>query len=298
MLAQTYYTIEWMIIKQIIDLLRYNDEDTVENWASVRLSRIDELNEFVLDVLTTNRSLAINSIENDLEEAYLLIQEHMRREFDVEVERDDEQVALAMFYLNRDVIRPLYGSENQMGTVEEAYRSIIEDVKGLDHTSELAEKIKEVIEEATEKGIKGGFTQKDGQTWSVRRIVSQIEKRLFTDTYSRAFERFRFRNVELVKVFKFVTPRQACYELQESGTICIKPRNEASEIALQYPNIHDEQHHYREPGGHRGFNCRHAWHNLNAEEDHTSDLYNPIDEMDLQYEIYKLKLKNAIRRYI
>lgn len=45
-------------------------------------------------------------------------------------------------------------------------------------------------------------------------------------------------------------------------------------------------------------NCRHAWHNINAETDRTKTLYERVDEIGLQLEIYRLRFKNMLRRYL
>lgn len=300
MIFQTFQTIEWMIIKQMMDYLRYEEDTPFDEWIESRLELTEELNSFVIQVLAANRNEIQRAIEEDVEQAYQLINSHLESEFGVEADPDEEAAAVVALYLNRDAIRPLYGTETRIGTVESAYRDLVNDIKRIEIIDDelLSNKIKEAIENRLSDGLKSGFFQKDGKQWTLRRVVSHIEKRLFTDSFNNAFERLRFRGVELVKVFKFVNARDACVELQASGTICIVPRNEASEEALLYPNIHDTHHKYGEPDGHRGINCRHAWHHVDAETDRTDELFNPIDELALQYEVYKLRLKNLIHRYI
>jgi hypothetical protein len=248
MIFQQFQTIEWMIVQEIIRLLAYEEGEAIRSWANQRISQTDELVEFVISVLSSSRSQIMEAVETDVQAAFELIQEHMRQEFDVEIEMDDEHVGRVVEYLNRDVMRAL------PETAEKSYLSIIEHVRESEITddSDLSTVISTILLEDLENGLKSGFIQSDGVRWSLDRTVSHIEKRIYHDTFNRAFERLRFAGVELVRVFKFANCRDACLTLQDSGIICIVPENEASEEARQYPNIWDPSHKYREADGHRG----------------------------------------------
>jgi hypothetical protein len=105
-------------------------------------------------------------------------------------------------------------------------------------------------------------------------------------------------NIEVVRVHQFENPRDACYGLQESGLIAIKPRGELSESSKALPNIWDPVHKYMEIDGHHGIHCRHAWHHPDSSENRTSSLYAALDDLSLAYELFKEQLRHMVERYV
>ncbi|WP_225743363.1 phage minor capsid protein [Marinilactibacillus sp. Marseille-P9653] len=292
MIAERYFNIEWTIIQLIVNYLEPIKGETVVTWKADRLNQVDQLTENVIDLLAINKNAIQRSVKTQAERAYELVRLHLLEEFGIEVEYDPSIAQEAVEYLNRDITRAL------PSTSEELYLQVIEQVAGepKKDEQELFEVFGSITLASLEKGLTSGFIQSDGVVWSLKRVAAQIEKKIYINTYNRFFEKLRFNGVELVKVHKFVKPRPACAHLQASGTICIVPRTDASPENLVYPNIWDEEHRYEQPGGHRGSdgNCRHVWHGLNASKDKTNRLYNPIDEIYLALEGYRIKFINNL----
>lgn len=292
MIAERYFNIEWTIIQLIVNYLEPIKGETVDNWKTDRLNQVDQLTENVIDLLAINKTAIQRCVKFQAEMAYDLVRVHLLEEFGIEVEYDPSIAQEAAEYLNRDITRAL------PATSEELYLQALEQVAEVSKRDEeeLFEVFGSITLASLEKGLMSGFIQSDGIVWTLKRVAAQIEKKIYINTYNRFFEKLRFRGVELVKVHKFTKPRPTCAHLQASGTICIVPRADASPENLVYPNIWDEEYRYEQPGGHRGSdgNCRHVWHGLNTTEDKTNELYNPIDEIYLALEGYRMKFVNNL----
>lgn len=294
MITQQFQTIEWVIIRELIERLRHDGEGTVEEWASNRVDAADEVVEFVINVLINNRSTIQQAVQSDIQSAFERIQEHIQLEFGIEIEMDEEHEAQVLEYLNRDVIRSL------PETVEDTYLSVVEHVQESEITGDTAldEVISVIILDDLRKGLKSGFFQSDGQQWNLDRLASHIEKRIYLDEYNHAWEHLRFTAVEIVRVHEFEHPRDACADLQISGIISIKPRETLSESAQVYPNIWDPIHKYMEIDGHHGIHCRHAWHHVDSSENRTAGLYGVLNDIRLSFELFRMDLAHRIERYI
>lgn len=294
MITQQFQTIEWLIIRELVERLVHDGEETVEEWASNKLDAANEVVEFVINVLINNRSSIQSAVQSDIQSAFERIQEHMQLEFGIEIEMDEEHEAQVLEYLNRDVIRAL------PETVEDTYLSVVEHVQESEITGDttLDEVIGTIILADLRKGLKSGFFQSDGQQWNLDRLASHIEKRIYWDQYNHAWEHLRFVGVEVVRVHEFERPRDACVDLQISGIISIKPRSELSEGSQEFPNIWDPIHKYMEIDGHHGIHCRHAWHHVDSTENRTARLYSAMNDIQLSFELFRRELEYRIEQYI
>lgn len=236
-ILEAYNVLQWTIIKKMIELL----EDDAEP---------EELNEFVIDALVTNNHLVVQAAQQEFEEASDKINEHMLSQFNVDFRPSDERLQATVDYLNRDIVRPLYSTQSRVGIAEQAYRDIVERVENSDKEYSLA--MQAAILAVLGNGLLSGFVQIDGKRWRLDRTAQQISKNMYISIYNQAFEQLRNSDVELVRVFQYVNPRDACTKLQNEGIIAIKPRDVLSQEFQRYPNIWDAEHKYLEPSGHHG----------------------------------------------
>lgn len=302
-LMETYQAIQRVIVMELLELLRVDGEETVEEWLKKKEGRADEIEKIALGVLTSNRQRVMESVIEDYSEAEQLIAEHVKAEWGIEYEEEDPTAYLqeTLDYLNENIIRSLCTAEGSPGIVVGTYEKILEQVRETDKKSEdeVLTVIGAIIYAQLENGFYSGFYQSDGLQWRMDRYIQQIDKHIYQDTYNRVMRRLLYGyGVELVKVYQFANPREACEELQQSGIICIVPRDEASEEALEYPNIHDSKHKTGQPDGHRGINCRHLWHSLDGEEDRTQKLYDVVDSALMSLEVQRLLFNKMLRKYL
>lgn len=300
-IVRAYEVIERVIISEMIDMLRYDGESTIEEWADNRREKFSELNAFVITTLGYNNHRVVQGVQNAIAEAEQLIAEHIQEEWQFdEVEYDSgSQAEQAINFLNRNIQRSLISVFPQVGTVEQLYNRVIELALEDDSDNEIEEVLYAIMLSELGEGLYTGFVQSDGVRWRIDRYVNEVEKYMYNGVFEQALsDTLRFHGVELVKVFKYVNPREACEELQKSGIICIVPRNQASEEAKQYPNIYDPQHKYLEPGGHHGIHCRHAWHHVEAQENKASKLYKTLDRNILNLEYKRIQFMRMVERLL
>ena len=304
-LIEVYQTIQLVIAKEMLNVLRYDGEETLKEWIEKHEEDSEKLNSIVLTVLANNRKSILDALTSEYAEAEQLITEHIEAEWgfdDIEIDSSAYEDATAQF-LNENIVHGLLSVNGQVGTVERAYQSILKQAQEAEIKSsdDVLTTVGLIIYEELKDGFYSGFIQSDGLQWRMDRYVQQISKHIYHDTYDRALKATLYRKgVELVRVEKFVKPRVACAELQASGIICIVPRNQASDEALEYPNIWDEEHKYGEMGGHHGAdgNCRHIWHSVESEEVRTKKLYDVIDKNVMRLEIQRLLFNKMLRKYL
>lgn len=287
-IVRAYEVVERVIISEMIDILRYDGEETIEEWIEKREEQLSELNTFVISALGYNNRRVQESIKKAVNQAEQSIADHIEEEWSfTDVEHDTEKyVEQATDFLNENIQRSLISVHPRVGTVEQIFNRIIESAKEEQATDDLEEVIHAILITELSQGLQSGFVQSNGVQWRLDRYINAVEKHIFHDIFEEAISKTLQKNgVELVRVFKYVRPRDACVELQNSGIICIVPREQASEEALQYPNIHDAHHRYLEADGHHGINCRHAWHHLDAEQNKAPKLYKILDKnlLNLEY---------------
>lgn len=254
-IVQVYEVIERMIISEMIDILSYDGEKTIEEWAEKRREQFNDLNVFVISALGYNNRRIVNSVGETIAEAEQLIEEHIQEEWQLEEvqHHSDEQAERAVNFLNDNIQRSLVSVFPRIGTVEQLYNHIIDLALEDESDNNVGDVLYAIMLTELSQGLQTGFVQSDGIRWRLDRYINEVEKHLYTGVYEQSLtDTLKFHGVELVKVFEYVNPRGACEELQKSGVICIVPRGEASEEALQYPNVHDSKHKYLEPDGHHG----------------------------------------------
>lgn len=256
-LVEEYQVIQWVIAKEMLKLLQYDGEESLQEWVDRKEELLEKLNTLVVGTLSYSKQRILNAVSDAFDEAASLIDSHILQEWGFEMAEHDRtaQMSATIQFLNENVMRGLYSSGKNIGSVERTFESILKRVKEteIQDDQELAEVLNVIIYEELKDGFYSGFIQSDGLRWRMDRYVNQIAKHIYQDTYTRVLRETLFgKGVELVKVHKFVKPRDTCSELQTSGIICIVPRNEASEEALQHPNIWDERYKYTLPGGHHG----------------------------------------------
>lgn len=282
-LIQIIAIIQRTIINHIID--RLLDTDDLTEWHKIHSQDSQEVNEFVALLLSQFSNQMTRSVEDTILLAESLANEHYLREFKTELNHDTERkIDETIEYLNVFVIRGLLTDSRAYGTVEHSYKAIVKDVaeQVIKDDIELEEAIKAQVMLKFDKGLLSGYFDNIGRQWRLDRYVMEVLNMCFQKTYRESEEQL---NVELVKIFQFPNPRHECTELQESGIICIVPKSQASLKALQYPNIYD--HAYLEPHGHRGINCRHIWHSLEAENNYSDILYSEVDLARKEIIVYR-----------
>ncbi len=300
-IVQAYEVIERMIISEMIDILHYDGESTIEEWADDRREKFSELNAFVITTLGYNNRRIVQGVEDAIAEAEQLISEHIQDEWGFEETQYDstEDAEQAINFLNKNIQRSLISVFPRIGTVEQLYNRVIDLALENDSDDEIKEILHAIMLTELSQGLQTGFVQSDGIRWRLDRYVNEVEKYMYQGVFEKVLSNtLKFYGVELVKVFKYVNPRDACEELQNSGIICIVPRSEASEKAKLYPNIHDPQHKYLEPDGHSGINCRHAWHHLGAQENKASKLYKTLDKNILSLEYKRMQFMRMVERLL
>lgn len=302
-IVRAYEVIERVIVSEMIDILRYDGEETIEEWADDRRERFNELNNFVISTLGYNNRRVVQSVQESIAEAERLISEHIQEqwEFDDVQHNTDEQAEQAIIFLNENIQQSLISVFPRVGTVEQLYNRVIDLALEDDSDNDIDETLYAIMLSALGGGLYTGYVQSDGVRWRLDRYVNQVERSIFTEVYSESLANtLKFHGVELVKVHKYVKPRDACADLQASGTICIVPRDQASDEAKQYPNIHDPQHMYLAPGGHHGSdgNCRHQWHHINSQKNMAEKLYESLDANLLMLEVKRMQFMNAVRNWL
>lgn len=300
-IVSTYEVIERMIVLEMADILRYDGEESYDEWADDRRRKFAELNTFVIATLQYNNPNLVDGVLDAVNQAQDLITEHLRNEWQIEdiERRTNEYAQKAIDYLNNNIQKSLISTETQVGTVEESYNRVIDSVAEQEpkDVSVLKTAVTGAVLAEVGQGLYAGYKQIDGQQWRLDRYVNEVEKHMYTDVYEDITPKALTENgVELVKVHSFANPRDACVELQASGTICIVPRNEAAEENLKYPNIHDAKHRYLQYGGHHGAdgNCRHAWHNIDSKVDRSKKLFSVLDVMLLNLLLKRTRLSEAV----
>lgn len=298
-IVRAYEVSERVIISEMIDILRYDGEETIEEWIEKREEQLAELNTFVISALGYNNHRVQESIKEAVNQAEQSIADHIEEEWGfTNVEFDTvENVQKATDFLNQNIQRSLISVYPRVGTVEQLFNKIMDLVKQEQATDELEEVIHAILITELGQGLQSGFIQSDGIQWRLDRYINAVEKHIFHDIFEEAIAKVLKKNgVELVRVFKYARPRDACVELQESGIICIVPREHASEKALRYPNIHDPQHMYLDPAGHSGINCRHAWHHMDAEQNKAPKLYKILDKNLLNLEYKRIQFFRMVEK--
>lgn len=297
-IVRAYEVVERMIISEMIDILRYDGEETIDEWKKKREAQLAELNTFVITALGYNNRRVQESIKESVSQAEKAIADHIEDEWGfTNVEFDtQESIEKATDFLNQNIQRSLISVYPRTGTVEQLFNKVIDLVQQEQATDELEQVIHAILITELGKGLESGYVQSNNIRWRLDRYINEVEKHIFHDIYEEAIAKMLKKNgVELVKVFKYARPRDACVELQESGIICIVPREHASKEALKYPNIHDSQHMYLEPAGHHGIHCRHAWHHLDAEQNKASKLFRLLDKNLLNLEYKRIQFFRMVK---
>lgn len=295
-----YLVIQWTIMREMIHLLETDGSESVEDWAVERKRRFEELNNFVISVLGYNRPDIVRSIQNTIDEAQDTIATHLKQQWDIEMDRGKGQAQQVADYLNRDVMRALYSTSARKGTVQIAYEQIIGDVQSqYKDDSDIMALLALIIPDILENGFYSGYIQSDGVRWRMDRVVQSIYQHIFVDAFSFGFGQLTSHGVELVRVNAFNEPREACSKLQASGIICIAKREEASQEALRYPNIWDDEHRYLEMGGHHGAdgNCRHVWYSVDSDGS-LVDIWQSVDKQRRMLEVGRARLDQLLDQYI
>ncbi|MCW6681604.1 phage minor capsid protein [Aerococcaceae bacterium NML160702] len=300
-IIQLFLTVEWLIIQELIKRLKHDGEQSFEEYVEEREGKSGELNRFLGVLLARYQRPIEEAVKQFAKQSQEKILQHVDSQWGGASEAPSyDEVVRAIIQktfevLNRDVILALLGAN---GVVRRLYDEIIDAVKEQqDAVSDDLAVINGIIQSAVENGLNSGFKDKNGRIWKVRSVLPVIVRHLMNDVYSEVERKELARmRIELVRVGSFSNPREACAKLQASGIICIVPRNEASEHALQYPNIWDSEHAYLEAGGHRGVNCRHAWLSMLEDKEIVIDIYAEADAIRRSSEVRRKWLNKQVSK--
>lgn len=299
-LVQIFALIEWLIIKKILRTLKPHENESIDDWALDRLNRYDEINAYVIALLKRNRETILKEIYATVEQARDTVLEHVNNHWGELKDEQDKKpdisdvIDAGIAYFNLYVMKALPSTDVSIGTVQQMYESIIHELEYVQDEESNKEEFNEVLWLYATRGLDSGYVDKSGRVWKMAREVGRIAMHLVADTINSVeYKELKKRNVELVRVGMFNSPRKACSKLQLSGIICIVPREEASAEASIYPNIWDDEHKYLEPSGHRGINCRHEWIHTDGEIP-ADDIYAQLDEIRSSMNVNKANLEALI----
>lgn len=283
--------IQWLIIKLLIERFKYDDEETVDEYLKKR-QRYD-LNAEIIAILLSQRDRLSSSLLAVIERAEERIDEHIAEQWgDGEIEHDTQQyIDQATEMMNTFVILALLDSGQRLGTVHQLYNEVLSEIKKtpIEPDTSIKDVIHVIVASKLQGGLSSGFVTQNNHQWKLDRYVMQIMRHAIMGTYNDTLVReLDKRNIELVQVESFAEPRDACAALQASGIICIVPRYRAQLENLAYPNIHDAEHMYREPGGHHGYNCRHVWHRMGN--------YNLRNNLFIELDNFKTSIDKSRKR--
>lgn len=301
MITEEYMKIELIIVRELIRLLEVDEGESADEWVKRARESIAKLNMYAIQTLSIRREEIESAILEEIAEAESVVTEHVLDQWGgdelITYAGRMQEAEKAADHLNRNINNALISVKGRKGVLENAINDIIQNVQDNDEEKSLEEIVNESILSTVGEGFLSGYEQSDGITWNLDRYAEQIQKHIRNDFYTLLLSgELVERGVELVKVFKFPEPRDACAALQESGVICIIEREEASEYAQQFPNIHDPEHSYLEMGGHHGAdgNCRHLWHNLNSETDRTNQVYGNIGQARMDLHMNRLQFEQMV----
>ncbi|MCW6663946.1 phage minor capsid protein [Aerococcaceae bacterium NML190073] len=301
-IIQLFLTVEWLIIQELIKRLKHDGEQSFEEYVEEREGKSGDLNRFLVVLFARYQRPIEEAVKQFAKQSQETILQHVDSQWGNDESGtpnyDDvvsKIVQKTFEVLNRDVILALLGSN---GIVRRLYDEIIDAIREQqDAVSDDLAVINGIIQNVVENGLNSGFVDKNGRIWKVRSVLPVIVRHLMNDVYSEVELRELARmRIELVRVGSFSNPREACAKLQASGIICIVPRNEASEHALQYPNIWDSEHAYLEAGGHRGINCRHAWLSMLEDKEIVLDIFAEVDTIRRSSEVRRKWLNKRVKK--
>lgn len=292
-------TIHWYIIQKMINLLKpKSDNQTIEEYLVEVEKERKELNTYVLRLLINQRDEIQALVFQEHRQALKLINDHIEAEWgksDDETEFDSRsRIEKVIEVINLYILTTLISTTSRKGTAERKFDDILKEVRTLDDIEEVPK----VIEKHLEKGIDSGYQDISGLIWRIPRQIKAIVDHLYNDTFNEVLiHELERREIELVRVDLFDNPRDACRKLQDSGIICIVPREKASEQSQKYPNIWDSEHLYGHPAGHHGINCRHVWHNVSSNTNNNG-LYDVLDDLNVIYRITNKSVRNEVKRTV
>ena len=292
-MIELYAEIQRKIIQFMLDLLS-KDNENINQWEIDRLNDAQSLEDYAVNVLMAYKPMIKKTVKDLSEDASKLVMEHILNEFDTEVEIDASIAQQDVFsYLDLYILRGLISNQGKIGTLVRDYEALINAIVDDARINDKSLKQAKVdnIPNKLENGLNSGYIDKSDNEWKLDRYVLTVGNAIYQNTINRGQNQIQ---QELVKVFHYPKPREACKSLEASGVICVVPRSQASEYAQRFPNIHDREHMYGEAGGHRGINCRHVWHSVESKQDLGSYLYAEVDRMREKLYAERDKLKELL----
>lgn len=159
-------------------------------------------------------------------------------------------------YVNQTLVTTQYG----VGAAQKAYTDVLNKTTAMFNSGiyTFDQSLEKAIDELAQKGIDSGMTDKGGHRWSLEGYVRTVLKSTLNNTYNELRKiRMADYDVHTVLVTSHAGPRPACSRIQ--GHVVDLRRPEELPAGWSYKSIYDPywQAEYREPGGHRGVNCRH-----------------------------------------
>lgn len=278
-LIDVFHLIQMAIAKKMLEL--------AENDINGKM-KSEELNTYALMLINYYGPHIESALLEAFYDAEQLIDTHIAEQWGIEIVHDNSPQESAD-YINQYVLPALIGTERQPSEVMKVYDRVVKEAR---KEEDYMKAVKELLYIEFFNGIHSTYNDKR-TSWRIDRYVNEVEKRIyqgvFTLSQTRAVEE---TDSELVWVDNFNNPRSACSELQDSGWICVVPRNIASKKAQNYPNIWDSQHRYRQPDGHSGINCRHIWHNKSG---FRGNLFYAVDRASVKMHVYRARLRDLFK---
>ena len=266
-IAKIYNSLEGEIIRIIIRQLRFTP-NRLEEWQMEKLSDLHLFNKKVVKELSKATRVAESEIERMFEETGI----DMVKDIDEALPYASKPLATNLDtvmrgYFNQSwsqieniVNQTLITTQYGVGTAELAYQDILNKTASF-VTSGLytyEEGVERAVRELAERGIQTRLTDKGGNTWSLERYTRTVIKSTLTNSYDEVRkERMAEYGEHLVVVTSHAGARDACFKIQ-AEVVDLRYPEQIPENS-PYKSIYDEywEAHYKEPGGHRGINCRH-----------------------------------------
>lgn len=308
---EIYRALEEEIFLMVAKRLKTSDDitkDTVFQWQIEKMNQLRMINEETIKLLSkrtgkTEREIrkaikhtgivTIESVDHELKDIYdpLPMPSHIDRVLESFVRQAYREYNN---FVNQSLITTTFGQ----GTVTDMYRRIIETTTGkvLAGTKTVNQAVTETIVEWGNKGLRTGFIDKGGHTWSLERYAESVIRTTTNNVYNDLrMERMQEYGLDLVLVSSLPDPREACSHIQ--GKVATLKRPEENDT--KYPSVYEFG--YGEAWGIRGVNCRHQFFpfiegiNENNQIQYSQKEMNKNRELRQKQRYYERQIRKAKR---
>lgn len=266
-MGNIYNSLEGEIIRKMIELL---EEGTgpIEQWQLEKMRDLGLLNRETVNLIADVSGRVRAEVEKLFKEAGREMVGDVDKELPYEPKPlPNELDRIMKAYsdqtwreINNLVNQSLITTEYGRGAVEQAYMEILNKTTAYVNTGifTFEEGVERAVQEVAERGFQTILTDKGGNKWTIDRYARTVIKTTLTNSYDKIRkERMEEYGEHLVVVSSHAGARDACRAIQ-GQVVDLRPQSEIPSDS-KYRSIYDPywEAYYKEPGGHRGINCRH-----------------------------------------